>query len=106
MLSSSTAVAWSRVTLLCTVSSRSRLFPLVLVCFLSFSFPLVLAAVWGASYLFIKVAVEEMAPATAMAIRVLLAAIFLGGVLLVKQGWRRARVDGAAAAAMSVVTRA
>ena len=37
----------------------------------------VLAAVWGASYLFIKVAVDEVAPAPMMAMRTLLAAAVL-----------------------------
>ena len=45
---------------------------------------LVLAAVWGASYLFIKVAVEEIEPAPMMAARTLLAAV----VLLAYVGWR------------------
>ena len=45
---------------------------------------LLLAAVWGASYLFIKVAVDEIAPAPLMAIRTLLAA----AVLLAYAGWR------------------
>ena len=43
-----------------------------------------LAATWGASYLFIKVAVEDIAPAPMMATRVLVAAAILIGFL----GWR------------------
>ena len=35
---------------------------------------LLLAAVWGVSYLFIKVAVDEIEPAPMMAVRTLLAA--------------------------------
>jgi drug/metabolite transporter (DMT)-like permease len=45
---------------------------------------LVLAGVWGASYLFIKVAVEELEPAPMMAVRTLLAA----AVLLAYVAWR------------------
>jgi drug/metabolite transporter (DMT)-like permease len=51
---------------------------------------LLLAAVWGASYLFIKVAVEEIEPAPMMAVRTLLAAAVLGGYLCARMGWRRA----------------
>ena len=53
---------------------------------------LLLAAVWGASYLFIKVAVEEIAPAPMMAFRTLLAAAVLLGYVL----WRFGRSDGLA----------
>jgi drug/metabolite transporter (DMT)-like permease len=45
---------------------------------------LLLAAVWGASYLFIKVAVDEIAPAPMMAVRTLIAA----AVLLAYVAWR------------------
>jgi drug/metabolite transporter (DMT)-like permease len=48
---------------------------------------LTLAAVWGASYLFIKVAVDEVAPAPMMAFRTLLAAAVLLGYI----GWRLGR---------------
>ena len=48
---------------------------------------LTLAAVWGASYLFIKVAVDEIEPAPMMAFRTLLAA----AVLLAYVGWRFGR---------------
>ena len=50
---------------------------------------LTLAAVWGASYLFIKVAVDEIAPAPMMAFRTLLAAAVLLGYLV----WRLGRSD-------------
>jgi drug/metabolite transporter (DMT)-like permease len=52
---------------------------------------LLLGAIWGASFLFIKVTVEEMEPTKAMAIRLLLSA----PTLFVLLAWRR----GAAAAA-------
>ncbi len=48
---------------------------------------LLLAAVWGASYLFIKVAVDEIEPAPMMAVRTLLAA----AVLLTYVVWRFGR---------------
>ena len=51
-----------------------------------------LAAVWGASYLFIKVAVDEVEPAPMMAIRLLGAA----AVLLVYVAWRYGLRDAAA----------
>jgi drug/metabolite transporter (DMT)-like permease len=53
---------------------------------------LLLAAVWGASYLFIKVAVEEVAPAPMMAFRTLVAA----AVLLAYVVWRFGRADAVA----------
>ena len=48
---------------------------------------LTLAAVWGASYLFIKVAVDEIEPAPMMAFRTLLAAAVLLGYVV----WRLGR---------------
>jgi drug/metabolite transporter (DMT)-like permease len=47
---------------------------------------LILSATWGASYLFIKVAVEDIEPATMMTVRLLLAAAVLVGYLLVSAG--------------------
>ena len=47
---------------------------------------LLLSAIWGASYLFIKVAVEDVAPAPMMATRLLIAAAVLIGYLLVSIG--------------------
>ena len=51
---------------------------------------LLLAALWGASYLFIKVAVEDIPPAPMMAVRTLLAAAVLLGYLAWRMGWSRA----------------
>ncbi len=51
---------------------------------------LLLSSLWGASYLFIKVAVEEMEPAAMMALRLLLAASLLSGVLVASMGFRPA----------------
>jgi len=49
-----------------------------------------LAAIWGASYLFIKVALEDFEPAPMMAIRSLAAGLILLAYLAVSYGWRRA----------------
>ena len=54
---------------------------------------LLLAAVWGASYLFIKVAVDEIEPAPMMAVRTLLAAAVLGIYLGLRIGWSNAAAD-------------
>jgi drug/metabolite transporter (DMT)-like permease len=54
---------------------------------------LTLAALWGASYLFIKVAVEDIPPAPMMAVRTLLAAAVLLGYLAWRLGRTRAVAD-------------
>ena len=54
---------------------------------------IVLASLWGASYLFIKVAVEDIPPAPMMAVRTLLAAAVLLGYLAWRMGWTRAVAD-------------
>jgi len=70
-----------------------------------------LAAIWGASYLFIKVAVEDIEPAPMMATRTLLAGVVLAGYLVLTLGrsralselrrsWRPALVLGAVNAAI------
>ncbi|MBA2568572.1 MAG: DMT family transporter [Actinobacteria bacterium] len=51
---------------------------------------LVLAAIWGSSFMFIKVAVDELAPTTTMAARLVLAAVPLVGLLIVRHGWHKA----------------
>ena len=51
---------------------------------------ILLAAIWGASYLFIKVAVDDVEPAPMMAIRALLAGLLLAAYLAVTLGGRRA----------------
>ena len=52
-----------------------------------------LAAIWGASYVFIKVAVEDVEPAPMMATRALLAGVVLAAYLAVSLGGRRAVVE-------------
>ena len=54
---------------------------------------LLLAAVWGASYLFIKVAVDDIAPAPMMAARTLLAAAVLIAYVVWRLGWTSARAE-------------
>jgi drug/metabolite transporter (DMT)-like permease len=51
---------------------------------------LLLAAMWGASYLFIKVAVEDIPPAAMTELRVLLAGLLLFGYLTWRMGATRA----------------
>ena len=47
---------------------------------------LLLAAVWGASYLFIKVAVDELEPTAMMFFRLVIAAALLVPFVLVREG--------------------
>jgi drug/metabolite transporter (DMT)-like permease len=54
---------------------------------------LALAAAWGASYLFIKLAVEDLEPAPTMAARSLIAAVVLVPYLMVAAGAQRAVAD-------------
>lgn len=54
---------------------------------------LLLAAIWGASYLFIKVAVEDIEPAPMMASRALLAGVMLAVYLAAAMGARRALLE-------------
>jgi drug/metabolite transporter (DMT)-like permease len=62
-----------------------------------------LAAIWGASYLFIKVAVRDVEPATLMFIRVALAAFLLVPFVLATRGVRRAAAELRAAAVPALV---
>jgi drug/metabolite transporter (DMT)-like permease len=58
---------------------------------------LVLAAIWGASYLFIKVGVRDFEPTVLMTLRLLIAAVLLIGFLAAREGTRdaMAQVGGA-----------
>ena len=59
---------------------------------------LALAAIWGASYLFIKVGVRDFEPTTLMSLRMLIAAVPLFGFLCLREGGpRRAVTDMRAA---------
>jgi drug/metabolite transporter (DMT)-like permease len=48
-----------------------------------------LAAFWGASYMFIKVANRAFEPATMMMLRLLVASLIIVTVLALQRGWRR-----------------
>jgi len=54
---------------------------------------LLLAAIWGGSYVLIKVAVEDVEPAPLMAFRALVAGIMLAAYLVVTTGARRATAE-------------
>lgn len=54
---------------------------------------LLLAAIWGSSFMFIKIAVDELAPTTTMAMRLVFAAIPLVGLLVLRHGWSKAWRD-------------
>jgi drug/metabolite transporter (DMT)-like permease len=54
---------------------------------------LVLGAIWGASYLFIKVAVEDIEPAAMMAFRALVAGLLLLAYIIVTMGGRPALAE-------------
>ena len=51
---------------------------------------LLLAAIWGSSFMFIKIAVDELEPTTTMAGRLVLAAIPLVAMLVLRHGWSKA----------------
>ena len=59
---------------------------------------LTLSALWGASYLFIKVGVRELAPTVLVELRLLLAAAMLVGFLWLREGGPGARAALRAAA--------
>ena len=52
-----------------------------------------LAAMWGASYLFIKVAVEDIPPAAMIELRLLIAGVILGAYLVSQVGFHSAVED-------------
>ena len=54
---------------------------------------LLLAAIWGASFMFIKIAVDELAPTTTMALRLVFSAFPLLAIVFVKRGIRPATVE-------------
>jgi drug/metabolite transporter (DMT)-like permease len=70
----------------------------------------ILAAVWGASYMFIKVAVDEIEPTTMMCLRLVLAFAALLPALVVASGWngavREVRGTGAGGFFLGIVNTA
>ncbi|MBN3788217.1 DMT family transporter [Burkholderia sp. Ac-20353] len=55
----------------------------------NFSLLLILAALWGASFLFIRIGAHAFGPVPLMAVRVVIAALFLAIVLAAKRGFHR-----------------
>ena len=51
---------------------------------------LALALIWGSSFMFIEIAIDELSPAATMSGRLLVAAIVLGGILVARRGWGQA----------------
>ena len=51
---------------------------------------LVLALIWGSSFMFIEIAIDELSPAATMAGRLLFASVALGAVLVARRGFRQA----------------
>lgn len=64
---------------------------------------LIVGGIWGASYLFIKVAVEEIEPTAMMDLRLVLAALVLVPFLMVRLGARRAMAEIRAAGRGAVI---
>ena len=64
---------------------------------------LLLSAIWGSSYMFIKVGVRDFAPATLVEVRLLLAAAVLLGVVATRRGIRAVRPALAPGAVVGVV---
>src|SRR5215211_5544148 len=54
---------------------------------------LLLAAIWGASFMFIKIAVDELAPTTTMALRLVFSAIPLLAIVAYKRGFAPATTE-------------
>jgi drug/metabolite transporter (DMT)-like permease len=54
---------------------------------------LLLAAIWGASFMFIKIAVDELAPTTTMALRLVFSAIPLLAIVVWKRGLQPATTE-------------
>jgi drug/metabolite transporter (DMT)-like permease len=54
---------------------------------------LLLAAIWGASFMFIKIAVDELAPTTTMSARLVFSALPLLAYVVYKRGWGPARTE-------------
>ena len=71
---------------------------------------LLLAAIWGSSFMFIEIALRELSPAATMTGRLLFAALALGSVLVARRGPRQAlyclRQFGWAGLVLGVITTA
>ena len=49
-----------------------------------------LALIWGSSFMFIEIAIDELSPAATMTGRLVFATLALGGMLVVRRGWTQA----------------
>jgi drug/metabolite transporter (DMT)-like permease len=71
---------------------------------------LLLAAIWGSSFMFIEIAIDELSPAATMTGRLLFASAALGGILVATRGFRQAvrcvRQFGRAGFLLGVITTA
>jgi drug/metabolite transporter (DMT)-like permease len=71
---------------------------------------LLLAAIWGSSFMFIEIAIDELSPAATMTGRLLFASAALGGILVATRGFRQAvrcvRRFGRAGFLLGVITTA
>jgi drug/metabolite transporter (DMT)-like permease len=71
---------------------------------------LVLALIWGSSFMFIEIAIDDLSPAATMTGRLLFASAALGSVLVAKRGFRQAvrclRDFGWAGAVLGVISTA
>jgi drug/metabolite transporter (DMT)-like permease len=69
-----------------------------------------LAAIWGSSFMFIEIAIDELSPAATMTGRLLTALVVLGGILIARRGFagafRCVRDFGRAGVALGVITTA
>ena len=54
---------------------------------------LLLAAIWGSSFMFIKIAVDELAPTTTMALRLVFSAIPLLAIVIYMRGFAPATTE-------------
>jgi drug/metabolite transporter (DMT)-like permease len=54
---------------------------------------LLLAAIWGSSFMFIKIAVDELAPTTTMALRLVFSALPLLAIVIYKRGFAPATTE-------------
>jgi drug/metabolite transporter (DMT)-like permease len=67
---------------------------------------LALAAIWGASYMFIEIALRDLEPTTLMAARLLIAVVFIGGLMAIRGTLGRLRRAGRRAFALGVINSA
>src|ERR687898_205600 len=67
---------------------------------------LLLAAIWGASYMFIEIGLRDLEPTTLMAARLVIAVAFIGALMLVRGTLGRLRRAGRRAFALGLINSA